>query len=115
MEINRNIWVTHSFIGYHQWSEAPKEVDFLKDNHRHRFHVRLSIQVNTDDRDIEFFMLQRQLKKFCDKVFEEKHNLGSCEMIGKKILNHFMDFYPDRSIMVDVSEDGENGSQVKNF
>lgn len=115
METSKNIWVTHSFIGYHRWKDAPDEVSFLRDMHRHRFHIRLSISVNTNDRELEFFIIQRQLKKFCDRIYEGKKDIGSCEMIGENILGHFLDFYPERLIEVDVSEDWENGAQVKSI
>ena len=37
----------------------------------------------------------------------------SCEMMARNLLSNLYYKYPDRSIEVTVSEDGENGATVK--
>lgn len=107
------IWVTHRFPAYHRWKEAPDEVAFLRASHRHMFHVKLTMSVTHNDRDVEFFMLQKDLELFCTVYFKHKSDIGSCEMIAQKIQAWAIEQYPKRmSYNVEVSEDGENGAIV---
>lgn len=107
------IWVTHRFPAYHRWKEAPGEVKFLRNSHRHMFHVKLTIGVNHDDRDLEFFMLQKNLEMFCLATLKNQSDIGSCEMIAERISLWARLEYPKRSFyQVEVSEDGENGAIV---
>lgn len=107
----KRIWVTTQFKGFHIWGEAPEEVEFLRNNHRHLFKVKITIEVLHDNRELEFFILQEILDTFID-VELTKDNLGSCEMIGEQIKLYFEKEYPNRFIEVEVSEDGENGAIV---
>lgn len=99
------VWVTDQFEGYHRWAAAPEEVDFLKEWHRHLFHVKMGVRVTGLDREVEFFMLKRLLDKKLGKYRNEKFE-ASCEMIATDLLDHF------NAEFVEVSEDGENGAIV---
>lgn len=109
--MRRMIWVTTQFEGFHKWENAPGEVAFLRNLHRHIFKVKVMIDVRHDDREIEFFMFKWMLEEIVREQFEKKE-VGSCEMIAAQILNWLMKKYPDRDIVVEVSEDGENGARV---
>lgn len=106
------ITVKAQFIGYHKWDGAPAEVSFLQNYHRHVFYVTLCLAVGHDDREKEFFMVQRQLK---DVMVEEGYDneavlgLESCEMIATNIGNRFYDMDVE---WVKVSEDNENSTVV---
>lgn len=105
-----HVYCTTRFTAMHAWDDAPDEVAFLRSPHRHEFHVRLSVEVDHDDRDIEFIMLKRALDGFIAARI-----LGtdrSCEQYASAIRDHFAEQYPGRAITVDVSEDGENGAIV---
>ncbi len=85
---------------------APEKVKFLRDPHRHEFHVTLTMEVSHDNRDIEFIQLKEQLDGYLRVNWENSSSGNSCEQVAKHILNYF-DAYS-----VSVSEDGENGATV---
>jgi len=101
------IWITTQFEGIHKYPEAPEDVDFLKNAHRHIFHLKIWIEVFHNDRDIEFILF----KRFINSLIKENYfNFKSCEMISDDLYKNISKNYPDRNIMIEVSEDGENGS-----
>ena len=55
------IIVKTSFRGFHQYKDAPDQVAFLKNLHRHDFIVEAKIEVKHDDRELEFFIEQSAL------------------------------------------------------
>ena len=101
------IWITTQFEGFHCYPSAPDEVAFLKNDHRHIFHVKVWIQVFHDDRDIEFFIF----KRFVESLLKGgQFNHKSCEMISDELHTLINATYPNRFIWIEISEDGENGS-----
>lgn len=100
------VWVTEQFVGFHRWKDAPDEVAFLREWHRHIFHVRLAVEVGHNNREVEFFLLKRQLGKFLQGSFNNKQFEYSCEQIAEMICDSF------NAYSVEVSEDGENGATV---
>jgi hypothetical protein len=99
------IFITTRFEGFHSWPNAPSEVAFLRDPHRHIFHVRCWREVTHDDRDVEFILWKREIEKqigLLADANDTKH--WSCERwaraIGERCGAH----------SVEVSEDGENGA-----
>jgi hypothetical protein len=105
-------WVTTQFEGYHKWDDAPEDVAFLRDKHRHIFYVKVYVEQFHDDRDVEFILLKRWLDGLIASF--DKENLGSCEMIAGVILEHLMDGrFRKRAYKVEVSEDRENGALVE--
>jgi len=103
------IKIKECFEGIHFWSEAPKEVFFLRSPHRHIFHVTIQIEVFHDDRELEFIMVKRRIKDFLPKK-----ELGqmSCEMIAMDLISKIKIQYGQRHIIIEVSEDGENGAII---
>ena len=109
------IFVTTQFEGMHRWKDAPEEVSFLREYHRHIFHVRFEVEVTKEDRDIEFILLKRELNKLVETLFVGAKLDESCESIAKKIAD-FMTrenrLCAGRGAVCEVSEDGENGAVV---
>ncbi len=104
----REIIVSVQMIGFHSWPKAPKEVSFLRNRHRHVFHVKAGIAVKHNDRDREFFMEQTFLRKVLRKHFNKhEENVGSCESICEFLLNTL-----PYVRWVQVEEDGENGARL---
>ena len=103
------IWVTHNFEGFHNYPDAPDEVAFLRNEHRHMFHLKVWIEVFHDDRDIEFFMFKNFIKALIDI---DSYDYMSCEMISDNLFEEITFKYPARDIKIDVSEDLENGSSI---
>ena len=118
----RQIWVTFRREGIHKYPAAltdPKlntkdeyDVSFLGYPHRHMFHFRVAIEVFHNDRDIEFIQFKRWL--------ENLYGLGtieldykSCEMIADDLYQQIDLRFPNRFVIIEVSEDGENGCRIE--
>lgn len=105
------------FEGFHCWPEAPEEVKFLRDLHRHMFYVKVVIEVKDNDRELEFFILQRRINKMIVTMKEdlEKKQRMSCESMAEYLLDFLEIQYPSRKMEVEVNEDNENGSIANNL
>ena len=114
--------VTFRREGIHKYPAAltdPKlntkdeyDVSFLGYPHRHMFHFRVAIEVFHNDRDIEFIQFKRWL--------ENLYGLGtieldykSCEMIADDLYQQIALRFPNRFVIIEVSEDGENGCRIE--
>ena len=113
------IWVTFQKEGLHKYPAAlddPKlatgdeyDVSFLGYIHRHIFKFKVSVEVNHNDRDIEFI----QFKRWLEKLYSEKTlqlDYKSCEMLSDELAQTILDEYPGRELIIEISEDGENGA-----
>ena len=123
---DRKIWVTFRKEGIHCYPAAatdPKlntageyDVSFLANPHRHIFHFRVSIDVFHNDRDIEFI----QFKRWLENLYSGSNNNNSvlaldwksCEMIADDLYLQIAERYPNRNVVIEVSEDGENGCSI---
>jgi hypothetical protein len=93
--------------GLHRWKDCPiDEVSFLRDRHRHIFHIEARKRVSHNDRDVEIILFKRQLESFLGAEPIEFGDM-SCEMIAEKILLEFDCDY------VQVLEDNENGAVIR--
>ena len=119
---SKMIWITFRKEGIHKYPAAledPKlatgdeyDVSFLGYPHRHIFHFKISIEVFHDDRDIEFI----QFKRWLEKLYDQKTlqlDYKSCEMISDDLYVEIAKRYPGRTVEIEVSEDGENGSKAR--
>jgi len=113
------IWVKFAKEGIHKYPAAltdpnlatgdEYDVSFLGYPHRHMFHFKIQIEVFHDDRDIEFIQFKRWLESmYSDGTLQL--NFRSCEMISDDLADKIKAKYPNRDIVIDVSEDDENGS-----
>ena len=118
----RKIWVTFQKEGMHKYPAAltdpslatgdEYEVSFLGYPHRHIFHFRVWIDVLHNDRDIEFI----QFKRWLENLYREgtlQLDYKSCEMMADDLYLQIASRYPERSVWIEVSEDGENGTLIK--
>ena len=72
----------------------------------------MAIEVFHDDRDIEFIQFKRWLEKlYAEKTLELDYK--SCEMMSDDLFGMIQSRYPERTVEIEVSEDGENGSLAK--
>ena len=119
--VERSIWVTFRKEGIHLYPAAKDDpalatgdwddVSFLGVAHRHIFHFKVRIQVEHNDRDIEFIQFKRWLERlYDDSVIELNHK--SCEMIADDLYEQISTKYPGRFVEIDVAEDGENGCSI---
>ena len=120
---DRYIWVTFEREGIHCYPAAatdPKlatgdeyDVSFLASPHRHIFHFRVCISVFHNDRDIEFIQFKRWLLSLYNGEGSIlKLDYKSCEMIADDLYVQINSRYPGRDVIIDVSEDNENGCEI---
>ena len=109
------VFVTTHFTGFHHWPEAPEEVAFLRNRHRHVFGVKVEVQTDHSDRDVEFFILKKSVDDSIQNVVLptlEEQPSRSCEMMAHQLYHLLQNLgYIVKS--VEVNEDGENGAVVK--
>ena len=111
MKVGRKIWVTFDRIGYHCYPDAPEDVSYLSHPHRHKFLFRVEIEVQHNERDIEYHQFKNQIMSWYDTGVCEFNNM-SCEAIAEHLAYKVAAVFGHRQITVDVSEDGECGSTV---
>lgn len=116
-----HIQVRTSFEGVHQWLNAPDEVAFLRNLHRHVFNVEVCCEVFHSDRELEFFMVRQTIDTWMRSTYPSYHNhmpdlkmLGtySCEQIASDIQAVLFQKYK-RKFSVVVREDYENAGGVQ--
>lgn len=113
----RMIWVTFQKEGIHKYpaaltDPALQDVSFLGHPHRHMFQFKVAIDVYHNDRDIEFILFKRWL----ESLFEEKTihiDYKSVEMLADDLYNQIASKFPGRNVIINVSEDGENGCEIR--
>jgi len=124
MMIRRWIEVTFQREGIHKYPAAATDpnlatgdeydVSFLAYPHRHMFHFRVRINVEHNDRDIEFIQFKRWLESLYTRQQDcLQLDYKSCEMIAEEIIVKTAERYPGRDMVVEVSEDGENGAVLQ--
>lgn len=117
----RQIWITFRKEGIHCYPAAATDpqlatgdeydVSFLASPHRHIFHFRVWIDVFHNDRDIEFIQFKRWLENlYKDGVLQLDYK--SCEMIADDLYVQIAARYSGRCVIIEVSEDGENGCSI---
>lgn len=120
--IDRWIWAKFTKEGIHKYPAAltdpalatgdEYDVSFLGYPHRHLFYFVVSIEVEHNDRAIEFIQFKRWLENLYSNKTLELNN-KSCEMIGEDLYLEIIKKYPNRRIIIDVSEDNENGAYLE--
>lgn len=117
----KTVYAKASFEGIHRWLDAPDEVKYLRNPHRHIFNVKVSVEVTQNDREIEFIMLGHRVKELFEGLAIEGRNgvwyMGtkSCEDVAEMVMDYirYKLGLPDKTyIAVQVDEDGENGCIV---
>lgn len=104
------VFATTRVEGFHRWPDAPDEVAHLRVEHRHMFGLRVEVEVDHDDRDVEFIILKRRVESYLRDA--PIHGTESCEMIGRRVAFHLETSYEWRVVCVTVDEDGENGATI---
>lgn len=107
------VFCSLQFQGIHNWPGCPfEEVAYLRDPHRHIFHIKAYKEVFHNDRDVEFIMMKHAIERYLDTRFEKTTGnaaiMGafSCEMLAEELIAKF------DLCQCEVNEDGENGAIV---
>lgn len=107
--------VQTQFEGFHCWAAAPAAVNYLRNRHRHIFHVKFAVRVGHDDRAVEFHMLRTTLNEEIEVVSQKLRDepFKSCEMLAGEIAARMWERVDNLDIaFVEVWEDNENGARI---
>lgn len=115
------VYCTFQQEGYHCFPEAATDskyatgdefdVSHLANRHFHYFNFKVWVEVTHSNRSIEFIQLRRWLQSLYTSNTLELDNM-SCEMISDALHKTIFARYPV-NIMIDVSEEGINGSYTE--
>ena len=63
-----------------------------------------------DDRDVEFILFKRELENlYSNDILQLDYK--SCEMMADDLASYIQLNYPNRDLIISVSEDNENGAK----
>ena len=109
--IKSEVYCTLQIDATHNWPGCPfDEVAYLRDPHRHLFHIKARKLVTHSDRDVEFIMLKHAILDHLARKYyvpgQSTHVLGamSCEMLATELIKEF------GLSQCEVNEDNENGA-----
>lgn len=105
------IWLRTEFVGFHHWENAPEEVGYLRNGHRHLFKIYVELYVHHPDRAVEFHTVKKKVDTYLSTHAAKHGTPQSCEMIAVDIAV-FLYREGYQVSEVDVSEDGECGGKV---
>ena len=106
------IIVTTEKVGFHKYNDAPDNVAFLRDIHRHKFYIKMGLEVRHTNRELEFFTVLNELNYFLNQGEDKPMMINSCEMLATQI-KEWADKEYQRNCWVEVWEDNENGARVE--
>lgn len=106
--MKREVITYNTIQGFHNYPDAPNFCRYLRNRHRHIFHIECKFEVEHNNREIEFNEMQNQIETFLKKQFGEICEFGamSCEDIAETILLKF------GCNEVKVLEDNYGGSKI---
>lgn len=102
------LWITCQRSLFHKYPFPPQEVEYLGNLHRHLFHFKVGIEIFHNERDVEFIMFKQFVEEKAVSAIPLK-STWSCESMADVVYEIIANYYPNRAIFVEVSEDGENG------
>lgn len=103
------VWATFTEVGWHCWPNAHDERSYLRDLHRHLFHVTVTVPVTHDERDVEFHDLQELAR---GAWTGPQLGAKSCETIARQVGAEVLAATKVDQVRVTVSEDGECGATL---
>lgn len=103
------VWARFTQEGWHRWPDASARRDYLAHEHRHLFHVCVTVPVTHEDRQVEFHDLMDAARSAWPGPA-----LGpmSCETIARIIGAHVLQEFALDVVRVTVSEDDECGANL---
>ena len=107
------IIVRGQFEFCHRYKDAPAEVSYLRNLHRHMFNYEVELEVYHDDRELEFIMVKHEIEDYLSDCTSSWLETTSCEQMAQCIGNCLRAKYGfERDLSVSVFEDNENGAKV---
>lgn len=119
------VWIKTQFEALHHWPDAAGSVAYLRNPHRHMFHVRVDVRVSDGDRQVEFITLKHLVDNII-MTHVPKDSTWSCEHMANAIGDELRQYFRQAALLsskpevtlgfaelvVRVSEDDENGATL---
>lgn len=104
--------ISFEIEGFHNYPNAPQEVNFLSFPHRHTFKITAGYVVTDLNREKEIFICRDELKSYLMEAYGSPatFNNMSCEMIAKDILDFSME---DGMQWCEVWEENTGGAKIE--
>ena len=98
--------------GFHNYPNAPEQVNFLSARHRHCFVVKCGYRVVDLNREREIFICRDEVKSYLIEAYGSPCEFGamSCEMIASEILEFAQ---TDGMVWCEVWEEQTGGAKVE--
>lgn len=98
--------------GFHCWPEAPDHRAYLRDPHRHVFHVEVRTATAADDsREVEYHDLIDNARTLWQGMGGPDFGARSCETLAGQLADRVAALLR-RPVAVEVTEDGEAGARA---
>lgn len=110
--MKKQVIIQFEIEGLHNYPDAPEQVNFLKNSHRHTFTIKAGYSVNDLNREKEIFIQRDILKEYLNEAFGmpcQFKNM-SCEMIATELLEFGQE---DGMIWCEVWEEKTGGARVE--
>jgi len=107
-----HVIATLAVPGFHNWPGAPTHRAYLRDRHRHLFHIKVAVPVAHEERAIEIHDLRKQVIIHLQERYRytrdgAEFGASSCESIARNLAENLAE-----GAEVEVLEDGEAGARV---
>lgn len=106
--------------GLHRWPTAHDSRAYLRDMHRHLFHVTVIIPVSHNERDVEFHDLAEMVRRLIlqDIATDFRDGLAhfgerSCETLAEQLGGLLQEFHNITPHRITWSEDGEFAAELR--
>ena len=97
----------------HRYVNAPQEVMYLRNKHRHVFNYEVELEVYHNDRELEFIMVKHDIDSYLAERYVNWTDETSCEQMAECIGLYLQTKHGfERKLTVSVFEDNENGAKV---
>ncbi len=104
--------VDFNIAGLHYYKNAPVQVMFLENEHRHLFQIKAGYRVSHNNRQKEIFITQGELSDYLIESYGSPCNFAgmSCEDIAEELMKFARE---DDMVWCEVLEDGKGGAKVE--
>lgn len=110
--MRKSILIKNEISGMHRWPDAPDNVGFLRNPHRHVFTIVTEIEVRHDDRELEFFTVQLKIQSHLNTTNLMDGGSTSCEQLATNVARYVIDTFGEREVTCTVYEDNENAGRI---
>lgn len=110
--MKKTVIIQFKIPGFHNYPNAPEEVDFLSYPHRHTFTIKAGFGVDDLNREKEIFLETAKIEKYLIEKYGLPCIFGdmSCEMIALNIMGEFNSY---NMTFCEVWEEETGGARIE--